>query len=1024
MDTHNYHLLSNRELSQLFIEECCKQDWKKRSEAARILGYINDQKVVEGLIPYIIKLALDTNRFVRTNLANSLKKLVLEYNIINEDIFTLLYFLANCSDRSVSSLMIHTIKSIDEYEIVKYISSLSRKLRSSNNYEMLYSLVSIGLISNITPEYLVNILAELMLLANTNRYKIIQIIAIEILGEFESLNREYLTDLYYLYYIGYRYKELFQNEDDIKEHFNEIKYYHIYLKENVSKEEILEIITTLDIDKYKDNDNLKVLKMFILYTHFKTFQKLLNRNENLGKALLEEVLKHIKNDNFMVKLSAILLFSKIITVEKIYKNLSKKDIDDFFKIIEDNLTRGNYLLKGYSLEALCNLVKWGGSQYILGKTEEVVKKVNIGSIINEGYLCYYYGVYLAYYFKRLQCISARYVPNISKELIEKFKNLEFLKLQELIKNIYLGAKKRNWFDRFYSGKYLGNALCSRIRYNSQMFEIVNRLLYDPNYLNRNIGIWLFRLIIEMEDKPPSNINPIIKTTYLFDDWYFGTRVEYMLFYNTLINKFPKNIQIESIKTGLISTILTKCLTDKNRFIRYVSRDLLYKLVNDISKYIELLDYHKKSPEERISIIKKYIIYPETRKAVIILIKNELEKYIKNKKGDDKYIEKLLRVIYDNICEEVIYVLFEIIRLKRRNFPLSAEIVESYVKKYPKLPRVMADTLYKFVNDHIFKIRCVHLLEVLAYINEGIIIQKRVLNRIKELVIYADTYSKDVKIAMKILEKIDEPEGKAILKEKEEIFKKYFKDGFIEIPLFNSVKIRYIPALDSIEIINSKNIPISEVISQVLESEGMIIPKIMVLDYIINEIISNDDLLDEILYIKNIFEILAKLAVLTDYSLISKKALTILEEISIKKENWLKDNLTGKFNEKITPTLMRSLLKSASSPFVELEIIEACKFLIDNNVLKCRKSENITKGLYKVIHNTYSDQPWIIFKKIVDIVKDCPEIKKDREFLDVLSKKIMDHIEWETSPTAKAYLLNILENLYGDLEYTGKRDITL
>ena len=181
-------------------------------------------------------------------------------------------------------------------------------------------------------------------------------------------------------------------------------------------------------------------------------------------------------------------------------------------------------------------------------------------------------------------------------------------------------------------------------------------------------------------------------------------------------------------------------------------------------------------------------------------------------------------------------------------------------------------------------------------------------------------------------------------------------------------------------------------------------------------------MDEILYIKNIFEILAKLAVLTDYSLISKKALTILEEISIKKENWLKDNLTGKFNEKIIPTLMRSLLKSASSPFVELEIIEACKFLIDNNVLKCRKSENITKGLHKVIHNTYSDQPWIIFKKIVDIVKDCPEIKEDREFLDVLSKKIMDHIEWETSPTAKAYLLNILENLYGDLEYTGKRDI--
>ncbi|WP_131007297.1 HEAT repeat domain-containing protein [Methanofervidicoccus abyssi] len=1025
MNAYNYNTSANRELSQLFLEYY-KQDWKKRSEAARILGYINDQETIEKLTPYIVELALDTNRFIRINLAHSLKKIVLEYNIVNEDIFFLLYSLAYDSYEPVSSLMINIIKSMEDYKVIKFVSSISKKLGSSNNYEILYSLVSIGLISSITPEYLVDALPKLMLLANTNRYKIIQIIAVEILGEFKSLNREYLTELYYFYYIRYRYKEIFQNlrGDDFNKYFDKIKYYDIYLKKNVSKDDIVEVINTIKDSKYEYDDTLKTLKMSILYTHFKPLRELLNEDENLGKVLLEEVLNNIESDNFLVKLSAILLFSKIITVEKVYKNLSKNDIDNFFKVIEDNLVKGNYLLKGFSLEALCNLVKWGNSQYMLKKIEEVIDKVDMEKVMSEGYLCYYYGIYLMYYFKKLQCISARHSPNITKELLEKFRDLGLYKLQELIKSIYLGIKKREWLDRFYSGKFLGNILCSRIRYNPQMFEIVNRLLYDSNYLNRNIGIWLFRLIIEIEDKPPSNINPIIKTTFLFDDWYFGTRVEYLLFYSTLISKFPKNIQVNSIKTGLISTILTKCLTDKNRFIKYISRELFYKLVDDVSEYFELLDYHNRESEERISIIDKYIRYPETRKAAIMLIKNELERYIKNKKGDKKYIETLLRIIYNNICEETIYVLFEIIKLKKRNFPLSAEIVKSYIERYPKLPRTMADVLYKFVNEHVFRIRCIHLLEVLAYVEERIIIQRRILNRIKELVVYADSYSQDIKIAMKILNRIEEPECKAIVEEKERIFSKYFKDGFIEIHL-NSVEIRYIPVLDIIEIMNSENTPISEIIIQILESEGMTIPKIMVLDYFINEIISDDNLLDEILSIKNIFDILAKLAILPGYSLISKKALTILEEISIKKSDWLKDNLISNFDKKSTPSLIKRLLKSVSSPFVELEIIEAYNYLIDKNMLKCSESKNMKKGLYRVIHDTYSEQPWVIFRKIVDIVKKCPELKEDREFLNVLSKKIMNFIEWETSPTAKTYLLSILEKLHEEeIEYVEKETINL
>ena len=194
-----YERMLQEELSKLF-KEYCELDWKKKSEAARILGYINDVNEIKKIQEQIIKLAQDKNLATRVNLMNSIKKLVLDHRIINEDIFVLLYFWANSFNTTTSEFAKQIINSLNVNVIVDYILSLSIKLYSSNPYEVAYAMASLGLISTVTPEHLTNTLPEIVLMSNSYKYKILQVLAIEILEEFKTLDKEYLISSFFLIY--------------------------------------------------------------------------------------------------------------------------------------------------------------------------------------------------------------------------------------------------------------------------------------------------------------------------------------------------------------------------------------------------------------------------------------------------------------------------------------------------------------------------------------------------------------------------------------------------------------------------------------------------------------------------------------------------------------------------------------------------------------------------------------------------------------------------------------------------------
>ena len=157
--------------------------------------------------------------------------------------------------------------------------------------------------------------------------------------------------------------------------------------------------------------------------------------------------------------------------------------------------------------------------------------------------------------------------------------------------------------------------------------------------------------------------------------------------------------------------MTKYLTDKHRFVKDISKNLLDKLLIKFPEYKEFLDYHNISIKERFDLIEKYLKFPETRKATILLAKIELKRHIK--KGEDNSIRVILKVFENNIYEEIIYILPEIIALKGKS-EIAKKIVEDYISKYPTLPKEMDDITYRFIEEPIFKIRNTHLKKLLRF----------------------------------------------------------------------------------------------------------------------------------------------------------------------------------------------------------------------------------------------------------------------------------------------------------------------
>ena len=1037
-----YDQMFQKDLLQLFLEYY-KQDWKKRSEAAKILGYIKDQEEINKLTPYIVELALDTNRFIRINLAHSLKKIVLEYNIINEDIFVLLYLWANSPIAILSEMARRIISSLDIHVISRYILSLSLKLYSSEPIKVIYALFSMGLISTVNPEYITNTLPEIITIANGHRYKLIQLLAIEILEEFVNMKKEHLISNFVHIYRVYIYTEYKKEGQQLKR--GSVEYIlSKYFKKQLTKDDIADLI----YDLIQLQTPGKKIILLLMYTHFKPLRELLDGDENLSKILLEEVLTQIKNDEFIVKLSAILLFSKIVTVEKVYKNLSKKDIENFFKVIEDSLTKGNYLLKGFSLEALCNLVKWSGSQYILEKIEEVIDKVDIESVMSEGYLCYYNGVCILLKLNK-ECPSTKSSPYFDRSIIEEISSLGMDDFRHLILNITTSVKRSvwigGWLDRFYSGKYLGNLLHIKPEYCIKVLNDVKYLIHDNYFMVRNLGIWILRTMVQLDTSLPEDL--IADTFVLFDDRFPQCRLEYMLFWKTVLEKSPNLLDNEIICREITYELMAKYLNDGHAILREVYLNMLEEsgLIEKYPTLAYFKNYHTISEKERKELFKRYWKCKELRKAIAVAIKLKLKECIKNKKYNAirEYLEMISQM---EIHREIFYMLYELILLKYMGFKEAEDIINNIRDKHTTIPYYLEKELFFNINEPIIVIRNYKLKRLLAMVKEGFYISYDLINKVKEVAIYEHICGKNTEIALNILSGIEDEECRSIVKEKLELMeyieeKPIVKNKKLEEMDWRDVclMIEYLPTEGKLAILGDYDLEdLLNKMMDILEKEDKVIVKIKILDYLINEIYENEKLLNMLLSNRNLFKILYNLCS-DNKHLLFKRVVILLEELASVEEGWLERNVIEYYKEGVNDKKpLRYLLYMLSEDmplYFKLDILRAIREIIEYGVEHCKKlcidirkmleegtitkeeilskyrdiigihaitsphniicqnMDNVTIIVNTIFSGDIKKQPWILIKNTLDILLlMCEHVLLDENIVSIVIRKLLEYYE--------------------------------
>jgi len=1074
-----YENMLKEDLSEL-IEEYCKLDWKKRSEAAKILGYIKDPNEINKLTPCIIELALDNNRITKINLINSIKKIILEYNIINEELFVLLYVWANSQNTLLLEMAKSIISSLSMTTISEYILSLSLKLYSSKPIEVMYAMVAMGMISLANPEYIINTLPEIIMIANEHEYVVIQMSAIDILEEFRNIGEDHLINNFariYKIYSYYTYKNNnFDIESKIKEEDNDYLLY-VYFKNHLTKDEIKNLAYKLIYHESNDKRNYKIYEKIIftsliMHTHFNLLKELLMENEALSKDLLKEVLKNFENNNFMVKLSTILLFSKLVSVENVFKYLTREDIDKFFKVIKNNLIKSNYILKGYSLKALNNLLEWGGSQYILEKIEQVLNEIDLERVMNEGYLCYYNGTCLLLKLDKDNYPSTRSSPYFDENTIKELSSLNIDDYRNLLLNIKTSVKRSfwigGWLDRFYSGKYLGNILHLRPGYVTNVLDSINSLILDNNFIVRSVGIWALRISAEL--KASFSEDFILKSMIIFDDTFYECRLEYILFWKTILEKSPNLLNNENISKEIAYEMISKYLNDRCETLRDVYLDMLSRC-GIIQKYPELnifKNYHDLSKEDRKSLFIEHWKNRELRKAIAISIKLKLKEAIKNKNYDiiKEYLEIVSKM---EIHREIFYILYELILLKNNEgFKEAEDLINNIRYRHPTIPYYLEQKLFYNINEPLVNIRKYKLKRLLAVFKENFYISYDLLNKVKEIAIYEHICKENINMALEILVGIKENESKSIANEKLELMKYiekippvYYKKSLKDMNWKDiCILIYYLPTEGKLKIF--ENYDPKEVLDKVmdiLENEDKVIVKVKILDLLINEIHENEELLNMILNNKKSFKIFYNLYS-DNRSLLFKKVVLLLGELSSLDDEWLEKNiieyykddnnkrplkyllhilyedvplyfklsmlkavkgLTEDRNCKKSCTYIREMLREGKLTKEEIiskygDVIGIHTITSDNNIL-CQNMDNIALIVNAIFNRDMEKQPWIIVKYALDIlVLMCEYVLSDEYIIEVIIKRLLEYYDVLKDKDEKYYLYIYLKKLLEICKY--------
>lgn len=959
-----YKNMSEDELIELFRRYLVSENWKHRVEAAKMISYIKNGQKIHEISDDILKLSEDNNLAVKLNLLTSLKTIITKYPVVTIDLLILIYLECHSTNRSISEFAKRIIDSLNPEIINRCVIDLTNKLYSRDPFERAHGLIGLASISLFTPDYLKNSLPEIVMISMKDEYELLELIAIEILEEFKNINAQVLRKLYSLVKRP--------SESNISDIFNtknaeemSKSVVFLYFKKSIKKEEIIELIKNID----HGDKLIKVMSILTIGRHCDILKEIYSESPEIVIELMDKVIKNLESDGWSLRAASIFLFKNFILELGPLIHIDRKYVKKLFDSITKNLN-DNYIARAYALKVLYNI--YISNQEFKNEVKNIVNRIDLAKIIREHHLCYYKGMPLILELKRYECLSPVHHPYLRKNVMEYFQNLDIFEHSKILRAANALIMSNDWLNRYKGAKELGNSLYSLPSYIKSNYELIKKLIKDSVYLVRNVGVWILRIIVHRGYKPPKNI--IINTAHYCDDWYWEIRLEYGLLYYDLLKKYPEILEDKEIREKLLSVIATKYLTDRKSTIRKICKELLEYFPE--SK--DLQSYFDEGIFERFEILENAIKNPILRKAAFIRLKKLLRKAIN--KNDTEKIENILNFLERNMYLEDVpylksfYILEELIILKEKNNELAKKLVQSIKEKYPKLPKVKEKVLKIALNELIVVMRIYGLRELLSYIKEGFIVSDEIIDIVKELAIYTTVNQRILDLSLKILEKVDDIESRAILKEKKEL-EEYLKNRSSDIKETDDINdpdwknvyysITYLSSKDLLDFNINPETRATD-LAKFLESKQHIILNIVMMDIIIDKINHEDKHILKIIDEKRrfVFNTLLKLILFNEYHLMSTKALKLLMTIMIKREHWLiKSIIDGPDDIDYLPLIKK--LFDYGNIYIQMETLDALQYLLKNREYKMDLdlAEKIL-GLIK------KDERWIILRKVMGLLYEC------------------------------------------------------
>lgn len=999
-----YGEMSKEELITAFEEYIGSEDIKKNVEASKMLGYLGIDSIKKNS-DNILKLTLVNDISVKLNLMTAFSSILNKFPEVFSEFLACIYYNSEFSNNILSQHAKEVIITLNPDVIERHVEYYKNNIYSKNKNDRVIAIIGLSLISRYNPEFLEDLLSEVVMVSTYDNLQIMQLIALGTLDDFSDFDKNCLKYAYLVF--GKKLEvpplELAKDHAEICKSLISLS-----ISDDLDEKTLFKLLQYLT----SDNEFYALLSAIALENNMPKLKEFFKLHPSVVSSQFSEFYKKYMNKTSQL-VSSYLVLKMAHSLES-----SLFEIDDekiIYFVIKNLSEKNKHLQKAYSLKNIYYLSLFN-SEKINKNIIEVFDKIPLNTIMGEHPLCYYFGMpLLINLFNKTPKVDES--PYLIRNLDKRFVLMSPMEKYEYFKKVERNLNSLYWLDRYEGAKKLGTILYA---YKSTEFlsnDKIPKILSDSVYLNRNLGAWILRIMVDLDVKIPENM--IMESVYNIKNPYWELRVEYGLLFYELISKYPEILTDIKTATKIQSELNSQCIIEPC----IISKEIIKNTLKLISKHLkhEYEDFHVEKFD--IENIESFKINPNLHGAELENLKIMLDKYIL--KSDAENIKKVLKFIetYESAID-CTYLLEELLKLKDSE-ETAAYLLNNLKNKSKIIPTSREVQIFNNLNQDILEYNINAMEEILVYLNEGFELDEKIISKIKEISVMSRD-EKVTRLCLDILGLQKDIESKRIILEKNELdmhlndlksikekYSKNLKDMsseelYLKLSYFIHKKSIYLE-----ENINFKDI--LYFLSDYSKKPSVILTT-MILKILKNVVVNSNPRTLNQLNIENpeILNNLYYLVLLTDYPMLSNNAILLTAEIVRNKPKWLLENMKNTIETKDWLSFFSRLLEYPDTVIIG-ETLDAIDYYIKNSKY-CKNCENMPEKLLESLN----DSNWANFKKIINVLTNYD--MEDPKILNYVSEILIKKIE-NSNDDSKLSLLrffkiknitNLDESLYNRL----------